>query len=132
MVLKKVGLVIASASLAAAVALVRPPSAVPQPVQLVKVNVSVVAKGQRVSRLTGKTVLNDKNESIGRLDDIVIVSDPRSLYAVLQVGAFLGLGGRLVAVPYESLIIDERGEKIVLPGATREELNKLLEFKSPG
>jgi len=50
--------------------------------------------------------------------------------AVLQVGAFLGLGGRLVAVPYESLIIDERGEKIVLPGATREELNKLLEFKS--
>jgi hypothetical protein len=47
--------------------------------------------------------LNSHHHRDGALDDIVIVSDPRSLYAVLQVGAFLGLGGRLVAVPYDTV-----------------------------
>jgi hypothetical protein len=31
---------------------------------------------------------------------------------VLQVGAFLGLGGRLIAIPYDSLNISEDGRKI--------------------
>ena len=30
---------------------------------------------------------------------------------MLQVGGFLGLGGRLVAVPYDSLVIDDTGQK---------------------
>jgi hypothetical protein len=47
---------------------------------------------------------------------------------VLQVGGFLGIGSRRVAVPYEDLQIDDTGRKIVLPEATREELQKLAEF----
>jgi hypothetical protein len=51
---------------------------------------------------------------------------------VLQVGGFLGLGGHLVAVPYQSLVLDDTGDKIVLPGATPDELKKLAEFKYGG
>jgi hypothetical protein len=53
------------------------------------------------------------------------------LFAILQVGGFLGMGGHLVAVPYDSLVIDEEGRAIRLPGASREELKKLPEIKFP-
>ncbi|MGZ5096318.1 MAG: PRC-barrel domain-containing protein [Burkholderiales bacterium] len=99
-----------------------------QAVALVKVDMSVVDKGYRVSKIMGTTVTNDKNEKIGSLDDLVIGSD-QSLYAVLQVGGFLGMGGHLVVVPYNSLKIDQNGKKIELPGASKEALQRLAEFK---
>jgi sporulation protein YlmC with PRC-barrel domain len=102
--------------------------ALSQDVQLVKVDVSVVGKGQRASKLIGSTVTNDKNEKVGKLDDI-IVDNNRVMYAVLQVGGFLGLGSHLVAVPYDSLKVDEAGKNVVLPGASKDELKKLAEFK---
>jgi sporulation protein YlmC with PRC-barrel domain len=102
-----------------------------QGVQLVKVDVSVVGKGYRAGKLIGASVTNDKNESIGKIDDIIIDNN-RVMYAVVQVGGFLGVGSRLVAVPYDSLKIDEAGKKVVLPGASQDELKKLAEFKYLG
>ena len=99
-----------------------------QAVQLVTVDVSVVARGYRVSKLTGNTITNEKNERIGTLDDFVIGRD-RSLFAILQVGGFLGIGSHLVAVPYDSLVIHDETRKIELPGAFKEELKRLAEFK---
>jgi hypothetical protein len=99
-----------------------------QAVKLVQVDVNVVAQGYRVSKLSGGSVTNEKNEKIGSIDDFVIARD-RSLFAVLQVGGFLGLGGHLVAVPYDSLVIDDEGSKIQLPGASKDELRKLPELR---
>src|SRR5436309_13519904 len=75
-----------------------------QIVQLVAVDVKAVGEGYQVSKLVGTNVRNDKDEKIGTLDDIVITKEPK-LFAVLQVGGFLGLGGRLIALPFESLKI---------------------------
>ena len=101
-------------------------------VQLIKVDLSLVAKGYRMSKLIGTTVINDKNEKIGTVDDVIADKDKKQLnFAVLQVGGFLGLGGHLVAVPYDSLVIDDAGQKITLPGATKDELKKLSEFNYP-
>ena len=101
-----------------------------QGVSIVKVDVAVVAKGLRVSKLLGSSVTNDKNDKVGTLDDVIIDRD-RNLFAVLQVGGFLGINTHLVAVPYQNLVIDETGKKIELPGASRDELKKLTEFKYP-
>ena len=99
-------------------------------VQLVKVDLSVVAKGYRMSKLIGISVSNEKNEKIGTLDDVV--ADKKQLnFAVLQVGGFLGLGGRLVVVPYESLVIDDVGKTITLPGASKDALKNLSEYNYP-
>jgi sporulation protein YlmC with PRC-barrel domain len=104
--------------------------ALSQAVQLVKVDVQVVANGYRVSKLTGHTVVNDKDERIGKIDDFVIGHDVgHSLFTVLQVGGFLGIGSRLVAVPYDSLTIDQTASKIELPGATKDQLKQLAEFQ---
>jgi sporulation protein YlmC with PRC-barrel domain len=96
------------------------------------VDLSVVAKGYRMSKLIGSSVINDKNEKIGTVDDVIADKDKKQLsFAVLQVGGFLGVGGHLVAVPYDSLVIDDTGQKITLPGASKDELKKLSQFNYP-
>ena len=114
---------VAGLVIAAGLMLAMPPRvAFAQAVELVVVDVKTVARGYRTS----------KNEKIGEIDDIIIARD-KGLFAILQVGGFLGLGAHLVAVPYQSpyqsLVIDETGRKIQLPGASREALKKLQEFK---
>lgn len=122
----------ATAMLAIAVLIaVGPRPARSQAIELVVVDVTTVAKGYRTSKLTGSNVVDDHDERIGTIDDIIIGRD-RVLFAVLQVGGFLGLGGRLVAVPYQSLVLDDPGGKIVLPGASRDEIKKLPEFTYGG
>jgi sporulation protein YlmC with PRC-barrel domain len=92
--------------------------------------VQVVANGYRVSKLTGHAVVNDKNETIGKIDDFIIGREEgHSLFTVLQVGGFLGVGSRLVAVPYDSLVIDQNGNKIELPGASKDQIEKLAQFR---
>jgi len=98
-------------------------------VALIKVDLSVVAKGYRMSKVIGSNVTNDKDEKIGTIDDVIADNKKQVNFAVLQVGGFLGLGGHLVVVPYESLVIDDTGKKISLPGASKDELKKLSEYK---
>ena len=95
---------------------------------VVVVDVVAVAQGLRSGDLKGKPVLNEKNERIGTIDDLIIGKD-RVLFGILQVGGFLGIGSHFVAVPYQSLKIDEAPTKIVLPGASKEALKNLPEFK---
>ena len=102
--------------------------ALSQGVQLVVVDVHAVAEGYRASKLIGSSVVNDQNEKIGTIEDIIIGKD-KVLFAVLQVGGFLHIGGHMVAVPFQSLVLDETGSKIKLPGATQEALKNLAEFK---
>jgi sporulation protein YlmC with PRC-barrel domain len=117
---------------ALAVALATGPAMPQAGVQLVKVDLSVVAKGYRMSKLIHSSVINDKNAKIGTIDDVIADKDKKQLsFAVLQVGGFLGVGGRLVAIPYVSLVIDDNGQKITLPGASKDELKKLSEFNYP-
>ena len=97
-------------------------------VALVVVDVVAVADGYRASKLRGATVVNTKNEKIGELDDLIVGKD-RVLFGIIQVGGFLGIGSRLIAVPYSSLQISEEGKRIVLPGASKEHVKDLPEFK---
>jgi hypothetical protein len=104
------------------------PPAVAAPVDLVVVDVVAVADGYRASKPRGTAVVNQKNEKIGTLDDLIVGKD-RVLFAIIQVGGFLGLGSRLIAVPYSSLQITDDGNRSVLPGAAKEQLKNLPEFK---
>ncbi|MDB6107298.1 MAG: hypothetical protein JWO52_7297 [Gammaproteobacteria bacterium] len=103
------------------------PRVVPAAVALVVVDVVSVADGYRFSKLRGETVYNSTNEKIGSLDDLIVGKD-RVLFAIIEVGGFLGIGSRLVAVPYTSLQISADGKRITLPNATKEQLKSLPEF----
>jgi hypothetical protein len=99
----------------------------PQTVELVKVDVHKLAAGYRASKVIGSSVVNNANETIGTIDDLLVSPDGKQPYAVLSVGGFLGMGSRLVVVPYDTLTFT--GNKVTLPGGTKEGLKTLPEFK---
>jgi sporulation protein YlmC with PRC-barrel domain len=104
-----------------------PKPAFSQNVVVLDVDVKEVAKGYRASELAGADVENSAGETIGSIDDL-IVDREKVLFAILQVGGFLGIGGFLVAIPYHSLEISEDGAKIVLAEGSKAELEQLPEF----
>ena len=124
-------LVLATTAVAAAIALAAPAfvlaQGTPQTVQLTKVDVIKVATGYRASKVIGASVVNEANDTVGKVDDIIIGQDGKSPFVVLSVGGFLGMGSKLIVLPYEQLKATEN--KIVLPGATKEALKDLPEFK---
>ena len=99
----------------------------PQTVDLVKMDVHKLAAGYRASKVMGGSVVNDADETIGKIDDILVSSDGKQPYAVLSIGGFLGLGSHLVVVPYETLSF--AGNKVTLPVGTKDTLRMLPEFK---
>jgi sporulation protein YlmC with PRC-barrel domain len=86
-----------------------------------------IAVGHRASKLIGAPVYNEQEERIGSIDDLIISPDRSVSFAVVSVGGFLGLGGRLIAIPVEQL--REEKDRLILPGATKEALAKLPEFQ---
>src|SRR5271166_2957211 len=99
-----------------------------QTVELVKVNVQTLAAGYRASKVIGSNVVNDANETIGKIDDLLVSSDGKRPYAVLSIGGLLGMGTHLVVVPYD-FTLKFTDNKVTLPGGTKEGLKMLPEFK---
>jgi sporulation protein YlmC with PRC-barrel domain len=99
----------------------------PQTVQLTKVDVVKVATGFRASKVIGSSVYNDAGDTVGKVDDVIIGEGGKSPFVVLSVGGFLGIGDKLVVLPYEQL--KTMDHKIVMPGATKEALKDLPTFK---
>ena len=101
---------------------------VPQTVEIAKVDVQRVAAGYRASKVIGSSVLNDANETIGKIDDLLVTRDGKEPYAVLSIGGFLGMGTHMVVVRYDSLKFAP-DNKIVLPGGSKDGLKMLPAFE---
>jgi hypothetical protein len=98
-----------------------------QTLSLMKVDPQSVATGYRTSKVVGSTVLNEANETVGTIDDLIVTANEKVPFAVLSVGGFLGMGSKYVVVPFSSLQVEDK--KMVLPGATKDSLKGLPEFK---
>jgi len=122
-------MLLASASLIGIVVLATHANAqgTPQTVEITKVDVQKVAAGYRASKVIGSTVVNDANETIGKIDDLLVTRDGKEPYVVLSVGGFLGMGNRLVVIRYDSLKFADN--KIMLPGGTKDGLKMLPAFQ---
>ena len=82
--------------------------------------------GMRASKIIGAAVHNEANERVGSIDDLIMTRDDKVTMAVISVGGFLGLGSKLVVVPWSQLRVD--GDKVVMQGATKEGLNAMPNF----
>jgi len=98
-----------------------------QEVALTPLQATEVARGYRAEALKLKPVVNDKNETIGKINDFIL-SKEGNVYVVLSVGDFSGIGGHLIAIPFRSLKLDDPSSYVVLPGASRAALEKLPVF----
>lgn len=97
------------------------------PQTITRVEVGQVANGYRASKIIGASVVNSAKEDIGKVDDLLVGRQDKVLYAVISVGGFLGVGSKLVVVPYANLQLT--ADSMMLPGGTKDALKALPEFK---
>lgn len=87
--------------------------------------------GMRTSKIVGSAVYNEHDTKIGSVDDVVIGSD-KSLNAVISVGGFLGMGAKMVEVPFAKLQFgNTKGSgdnRVVMPGVTKESLTSMPDY----
>src|SRR6266516_3609642 len=57
----------------------------------------------RASKMVGLSVYNDKNESVGSINDFLSDKNGNIKAVVIGVGGFLGVGEHLVAIPFEKI-----------------------------
>ena len=53
--------------------------------------------------MVGLNVYNEKNENVGSINDLLMDKSGSIKAAVISVGGFLGMGARLVAVPFDKV-----------------------------
>jgi len=65
--------------------------------------VNVSTEQIRGSTLIGKNVYGPENESIGEISDLVLEKEGNTRVALIDVGGFLGIGEKTVAIPFTDL-----------------------------
>jgi hypothetical protein len=99
----------------------------PQAITQQRVDVVQLGTGYRASKIAGSPVYNRSKERLGTIDDLLVVPDNKDTYLILSVGGFLGMGTRLVAIPFTDIRIVDK--QMQLPDATKDSLKSLPEFK---
>lgn len=91
---------------------------------------SIMAARPRLSQVIGSRIYNDRDQNVGEVDDVLLTAN--GPMAVIQVGGFLGIGGRLVQMPLTDMRWNAERERLMLPGATKEMLETRPAFEYDG
>ena len=73
-----------------------------------------------VRRLTATSIIGDSVENaagddLGKIDNLMVNLNTGEIeYVVLEFGSFLGIGGKLFAIPFSELILDAERELFIL------------------
>lgn len=87
-----------------------------------------IAMGWSVKKsLMGKTVYNEANQKVGKVDDLIISPDKNVSYVIVGAGGFIGMGRHDVAIPISQ--IEDRSGKLVMPGATKDTIKSMPVFE---
>ena len=87
-----------------------------------------VARGWSAKKtILGHEIYNDNKEKVGAVEDIIITPDKKVSYVIVEVDSFLGMGGQYVAIPIGHF--KEEGDKLILPGATKDVIKSLPKFE---
>jgi sporulation protein YlmC with PRC-barrel domain len=104
----------------------RPRATTPSATAARSANVVLDVFDYRASDLIGATVLDDRGESVAKVDDVVLSTDDDKLHAVLAIGGFAGFGAKLISIPFDDLRITSDGDnpqvRIAMTGAQLDEL----------
>ncbi len=94
-----------------------------------KIELNEIVKGWSVRhKLLGEAVYNDKDERVGKIEDIIITPERNASYAIVSSGGFLGIGAHDVAIPADQFHKGSK-DRLVLPGATKETLRAMPPFQ---
>ena len=86
----------------------------------------------RASKVIGAAVYNDKQQKLGSVDDLLLGKDHKVEQAVIAIGGVLGIGAKLVTVPYDKLQFPDQvsgsASRVMMPGATEASLKDMPEY----
>lgn len=93
---------------------------------------TVQKQGDRVaSELIGTAAVDQAGESIGKISDLILDQDNKAVGAVVAIGGFLGIGSKMVGVPWRAVTVETKdGKPVAKLSMTRETLAKAPEFKT--
>ncbi|MCO5401117.1 PRC-barrel domain-containing protein [Ralstonia soli] len=78
-------------------------------------------------QVLGKPVYNEANQKVGNVQDLIVTPENAVSFAIVGAGGFVGVGRHDVAIPVNQFKYEQG--KIVLPGATKDAIKALPEFK---
>ena len=76
--------------------------------------------------LMGKTIYNDSDQKVGKVEDLIISPDKNVSYVIVGAGGFVGINRHDVAIPV--MQIQDHAGKLVLSAATKESIKAMPEF----
>jgi sporulation protein YlmC with PRC-barrel domain len=80
----------------------------------------------RASKMIGSTVYDLQNRNIGKVKDLVLNKDGAVDVVVLDVGSFLGMGGKYVGIPISD--IKTNNNRLTLD-RTKEQLQQMAAYQ---
>jgi len=80
----------------------------------------------RASKMIGSTVYDVQNRNIGSVKDLILDKSGRVDKVVLDVGSFLGVGGKYVAIPLSDIKTDHN--RLTLD-RNKEQLKQMAEYR---
>jgi sporulation protein YlmC with PRC-barrel domain len=84
----------------------------------------------RAEDLTGTTVYGANEENIGQIGDVILTPDGQVDAIIVDVGGFLGIGAKEVAIGMDNLVFmrDENGDLYLFTEFTQEQLEAQPEY----
>jgi sporulation protein YlmC with PRC-barrel domain len=83
---------------------------------------------QRSSHVVGMSVQNPKGEDLGKIDELIISPEGTITYAILSHGGLLGIGDKLVPIPWRALRAGKK-EKTLIVNIDKATLEKAPNFE---
>src|SRR6516164_11860258 len=80
----------------------------------------------RATKMIGSAVYDLQNRDIGKVKDLILNKDGNLDNVVLDVGSFLGMGGKYVAVPISDIKTDNN--RLTLD-RTKEQLQQMAQYR---
>jgi sporulation protein YlmC with PRC-barrel domain len=71
----------------------------------------------RAAKLVGVSVVGSDNKKIGQIKDVLIDHDGAAQVVVISAGGFLGVGGKLVGVPFKEMKWHTEGRTVEISTA---------------
>ena len=99
----------------------------PAPVSTAAVTSHIIQSDEvRASKMIGSAVYDLQNRDIGKVKDLILNKDGNLDNVVLDVGSFLGMGGKYVAVPLSDIKTDHN--RLTLD-RTKEQLQQMAAYQ---
>ena len=78
-------------------------------------------------KLVGKDLYGANNEKVGEVDNVVMGPDNKANSVLVDIGGFLGMGAKTVAIPVAQLRAE--GDRLVAQNLTKEQAKNMQEYK---